>query len=315
MKCIILAGGFATRLWPLTEKTPKPLLNLAGKPLLSHIAEKIPAEVEIFVSVNSRFADDFENWKKDFKGKNKVNVFIEDANNEDEKLGALFSVATCIKENKINDDLLLVAGDNYFDFSVEQFIATFDKSPLVAVFDIQNKEEAKKFGVVVGQNGVVNKFMEKPDNPPSTLVSTGCSIIPQELLKNLCDYAEVHRDNLGGVFEHFLQKKISVEYFAFSEKWFDIGSFNDFLRAHQHLVTETVLEGDNVKKNNCEFLGAVFLGKNTELDNVLIENSIILDGARVKNSEIRNSVVGQNAVIFGVDLNKKIIRDKAFISL
>lgn len=313
MQCIILAGGFATRLWPLTEKTPKPLLNLAGKTLLSHITEKIPENVKIFVSVNSRFAPDFENWKQEYKNR-AIEIFIEDSKNEDEKLGALFSVATCIRENNINDDLLLVAGDNYFDFSVQEFIDTFQAKPLVAVYDIEDKEEAKKFGVVVGKNGKVERFEEKPDNPPSTLVSTGCSIIPQSLLTDLCTYAEKNRDNLGGVFEHFLKEGKEIEYFAFSGNWFDIGSFNAFLEAHKYLLKEQVLEAGGVKKENSQLEGAVYLGKNVKIENALIENSIILEGAVVKNAEIRNSVVGKNAIISNVDLQTKIIRDMAFIS-
>ena len=112
MQGIILAGGFATRLWPLTEKTPKPLLPLAGRPLLSHIVDKLPKNITLYVSTNLAYKDQFENWKKDFEDRD-IKIFIEDAEDENEKLGALFSVAHCISKNKIDDDLLLIAGDNF----------------------------------------------------------------------------------------------------------------------------------------------------------------------------------------------------------
>lgn len=312
MQAIILAGGFATRLWPLTEKTPKPLLLLAGKPLISHITEKLPADMPIYVSVNSAFAADFHAWRKSFPAR-AIKIFIENAHQEDEKLGALFSVAHCIKENKINDDVLLLAGDNYFDFAVADFLTAYRDNPLIAVFDIGDREEAKKFGVVMGKNGIVECFAEKPEEPESTLISTGCSIIPRTLLADFCTYAAEHRDNLGGIFEHFLAEGVQVNYFSYQGKWHDIGSFSAFLEAHKELVGEKILEETGVQKKNVSFAGAVFLGANSKIENAQIENSVILSGAHIRNAEIRNSVIGHNVFLDGIDLGTQIIRDESFI--
>ena len=141
MRAFILAGGFATRLWPLTEKRAKPLLPLAGKPLLTHLVEKIPEGIGITVSTNSVFSDDFEAWKEDTRpayrpGRHKtqdtrIEILIEDTGHEDEKLGALGAVAKWITEEKIDDDVLLIAGDNYVGFSIEAFIDKYMGSPFL----------------------------------------------------------------------------------------------------------------------------------------------------------------------------------------
>lgn len=314
MKCIILAGGFATRLWPLTEKVPKPLVILNGKPLLSHVTDKIPNSIEIILSVNSALSEYFQVWQIQNKNKN-IRIYIEDAKNEGEKLGALFAVSKCIQENNIDEDLMILAGDNYFDFEIKDFIANYKSNPLIAVYDIGDKKEASKFGVVIGKNGVVQGFEEKPENPKSTLVSTGCYILPKDCLNNLCSFAENHRDNLGSVFEHFLKIEIPVEYYSFSGKWFDIGSFESYINAHKKISGEKVIRGENITEKNVQYSGAVYLGNNTKIKNALIEDSVILEGANIQNAEIRNSVVGKNVFIKGVDLEWKIIRDESFVSM
>jgi glucose-1-phosphate thymidylyltransferase len=311
MKCIILAGGFATRLWPLTEKAPKPLLYLAGKPLISHILTKIPEDIDVYVSVNSAFSDQFEAWQK--TEKRKVNIFVEDANFEDEKLGALYSVSYCIQQNKINDDVLLIAGDNFFGFKSDDFFASFKGDPLIAVYDIKSREEAKSFGVIVGKNSKVKQFMEKPQNPPSTLVSTGCYVIPKKCLAELHKYAEVNRDDLGGIFEHFMSQGIDVDYFSFDQEWFDIGSFNAFLEANKHLIKDNLINGAGVQKEATETKGSVFIGANSVVKNSIIQDSIIMEDVYLENVCIKNSVIGRGSHLKNLDLDTKIIRDESFI--
>ena len=87
MHAIILAGGFATRLWPLTENTAKPLIEVAGKPLISYIIESLPLDIKITISTNLVFADDFIHWKNTYfadRSEN-IDIFIEDSAGETEK--------------------------------------------------------------------------------------------------------------------------------------------------------------------------------------------------------------------------------------
>ena len=148
MHSFILAGGFATRLWPLTEKRAKPLLPLAGKPILTHIVEKIPQNIPITVSTNAVFQDGFEKWKEGIG--REVEILIEDTNHDDHKLGALGAVAKWVTDAKIEEDVLLLTGDNYIGFELTDFIEAYNKdTPLLAAHDIKDKEQAKSFGTVV----------------------------------------------------------------------------------------------------------------------------------------------------------------------
>lgn len=325
MKAIILAGGFATRLWPLTEKTAKPLILLAGKPMISWIVEGLPEDMEIIVSTNAVFADDFEIWREKYFPQRNITIFVEDSENEQGKKGALFATALVIQEKKITDDLLLIAGDNYFGFSLQDFIHDFQKNPedsLLAAYDIGDIEQAKLFGVVVPQQNdvrveaFVKSFQEKPEVPLSTLVSTGCFAFPQKLLREIVTFAETSRDDLGKIFEYFLQKNQQIRYFSFQEKWFDVGSFSAYLEANTFLLQEQKIQEKNVAvAPDAEMSGSIFLGENVEiLNNVVLENVVVLEGCTLENCEIRNAVIGKNSFISNLDINRKIIRDESFLT-
>lgn len=234
MKILILAGGFATRLWPLTEKKAKPLLPIAGKPIISHLVDLIPDEHEIIVCTNQVFEDDFLEWAKLYPHKN-IDVFIEDSGSDDGKKGALGATSLVIQEKNIQEDLMLLAGDNIFGFGFEDFVSKYQGNPIVAVYDVQDLNEAKKYGVVVTDENKVIEFQEKPQEPKSTLVSTGCYIFPKETLKDIDFYAQDNADDLGGIFEYFMQQGKQVDYFSFDQYWFDIGSFQGYISAHVDL--------------------------------------------------------------------------------
>ncbi|HRH93005.1 MAG TPA: sugar phosphate nucleotidyltransferase, partial [Candidatus Peribacteria bacterium] len=91
MRCFVLAGGFATRLWPLTEKRAKSLLPLAGKPILSHVVDAVPAKIPVSVSTNAVFEADMRRWAK--KQNRDIDIVVEDTGHDDQKLGALGALA------------------------------------------------------------------------------------------------------------------------------------------------------------------------------------------------------------------------------
>src|SRR3989344_9344796 len=149
MHAFILAGGFATRLWPLTEKRATPLLPIPGKPIITHLGEKIPAEIPVTVSTNAAFGDVFNEWKKDQKRSN-LEIVIEGTKHDDEKLGALGAVAQWIIDRSIKEDVLLLTGDNYLGFSMEKFLETYREGiPLLAAYDIKDLRKASAFGTVI----------------------------------------------------------------------------------------------------------------------------------------------------------------------
>src|SRR3982751_3489927 len=114
MKALILAGGFATRLWPLTENVAKPLLIVGDKPLINHIIDDIP-EMPVIVSTNEIFAGDFREWKEKYYPARDITVFVEPTS-RDKQLGALGALAYAIKEFG-DDDYLISAGDNIYSFT------------------------------------------------------------------------------------------------------------------------------------------------------------------------------------------------------
>ena len=149
MHAFILAGGFATRLWPLTEKRAKPLLPLAGKPLISHLVEGIPSDIPVTVSTNAAFRDSFTEWKE-ASGRDNLTIVIEDSEADDHKLGALGATAQWITQESIDDDLLLLTGDNYCGFAISDFLAAGQPGhALIAAHDIGDIDRAKQFGTVI----------------------------------------------------------------------------------------------------------------------------------------------------------------------
>jgi len=308
MKCIILAGGFATRLWPLTEHKAKPLLHLKDKPLISHIVEALPHDLEIIISTNAVFEEDFKNWAKNFTEK-KIRIFVEDSGADEFKKGALGATALAIQELKIEEDLMLLAGDNYFGFKIEALLNHYKQNPLLAAYDIKDIHQAKKFGVVMVRGGKAIEFQEKPEKPKSTLVSTGCFIFPKKNLDDIMHYAKENNDDLGGIFEYLTKKGEEIDVFQFNEAWVDIGSYEAYLQANKDLLGGETLEKEGVKKEGKnELYGGVYLGSNVQITDTVIESSIILQGSKIENCVIRHCVIDENCKLKNLDLSHKMIR-------
>ena len=323
MKAFILAGGFATRLWPLTESRPKPLLPLAGKPILTHLVEKIPNNIPITVSTNAVFANAFHQWKSQLpisrSPHSPLTILIEDTRHDDHKLGALGAVAQWIRDAKIDDDILLLTGDNYLGCSLETFIQSAKPdTPLLAAHDIGDLERAKQFGTVLIEQTnkrtneqtihSVSSFEEKPHNPRSTLVSTGCSLLPRSTLPILVEYAASHPDNVGGIFEEFLRQHIPIDTFLFHEPWFDIGSFDAYLEATTALVGKTVLTGEDSILENTQCSGSVVTGQCCTVRNSTLENVVLFDCCTIEDCDLRDCICDDACALKGIDLQKKMLR-------
>ena len=228
MKCLILAGGFATRLYPLTINTPKALLAYKGRPVISHIIDRIPWDMNILVSTNKRFEADFLEWRKGVE--REVEIGVEEALSEKEKKGAVGAVDHWIKAKKIKEDLMLIAGDNYFELDLSDLIRRFNgKNAIVAAFDVGDKEKACEVGkrcqvgVLTVEDGKVVRFDEKPEEPSSSVVSTGISILPRRAFAILSRYCRSHNpDNLGS-FIAYLAEREDVHAYVFDTVWMDIG--------------------------------------------------------------------------------------------
>lgn len=309
MHAFILAGGFATRLWPLTEKRAKPLLPLAGVPLIEHLVRDIPEHIPVTISTNAMFKDDFEHWASTCN-RSGITVLIEETKSDDQKLGALGATAQWILQHNIHDDVLLLTGDNYCGFSFDAFLkAAKPDTTLIAVHDIQSLELAKQFGTVLAEGSTVTGFEEKPREPKTTLVNTGCSLLPASTLSILCEHAKSHPDNVGGVFEELLRRGKPIECFAFSEPWFDIGSFDAYIEATIALVGHRLIEEPGASTETTIIEGSVVLGERSTVTSSTLENVVVFEDCTIHDCVLRNCVLDKGCNLSGIDLDGKMLRE------
>ncbi len=225
MKSLILASGFGTRLYPLNNNKAKGLLEYKGKALISHILNKIPQDIDVLVNTNKKFEADFRRWKDSVD--RRVTLCVEPVLTEKQRFGAVGSLCYWIKTENIADDLLVIASDNYFEFDLQHFMATWNgKHALVAIYDIGDKSRASQFGVVQLDGHRIVDFEEKPTEPKCSLIATACYIFPQRIFPLLARYcAEGNKDNLGG-FISYLVDRDEVHAYTFNGLWFDIGNID-----------------------------------------------------------------------------------------
>ncbi len=309
MHAFVLAGGFATRLWPLTEQRAKPLLPLAGKPLLTHIVEKIPEPIPVTVSTNVAFGDSMQEWARTLNRPN-LRVRIEHTRNDDEKLGTLGAAAQWITQDKIDDDVLLLTGDNYFGFSLNTFVDQFGDAPLVAAYDIGDRAKASAFGTIVPDSDgtTIMAFEEKPKEPKSSLVSTGASILPRRTLPILIEFAKVKPDNVGGIFEELLRRNERIECFRFTEPWFDIGSFDAYLDATRTLVEAQCLQDGTTLVEDTLIEGSVVLGKNCIVKKSTLRDVVLFDNCTIEDCVLDNCIIDNECILKGIDVSGKMLR-------
>ena len=168
MQCVLLAAGYATRLYPLTENMPKALLKLGDKTILEMVTDKIDevSDVEnIYIVTNEKFYKQFEKWCESYKGPKKVKVINDHTTSNDNRLGAIGDLKYVIDTENINDEILVMASDNIFDFSLCDFVDMYrsKNADMICAHTIENKEDLHSMGVVeLDGDGKVTSFEEKP---------------------------------------------------------------------------------------------------------------------------------------------------------
>ncbi len=237
MKAIILCAGYATRLYPLTKNTPKPLLEVKGKPIVEHIISKIEdiSEIdEIFIITNNKFFQHFLEWNSSFESEKKVTVVNDKTMSNDDRLGSLGDIRFVIENLNVNKDIMVVAGDNIFEFSLGPMMDIYREkgTPVVALYDVQDIELAKHYGIVsVDEDDKIVDFEEKPKEPKSTLSSTGIYIYPKEAVDKLIEFTKTHDADKAGSFLEWLYKHDDIFCYVTEEKWFDIGNLEQLDKA------------------------------------------------------------------------------------
>ncbi len=243
MKVIILAAGYATRLYPLTLNQPKPLLAVAGKPMIEHVLDKlapIGGLDRIYIVTNAKFAGHFQKWSEQHhaaKSNLEFTVVNDGTTSEANKLGAIGDIHYVLQTQNVHDDLIVVAGDNLFSEKLGNF-GTFCReknAPVLALYDVGDLEQIKKYSsICVAADGRIASFEEKPQQPTSTMAGIALYYYPQATIPLINQYiSEDNNHDQPGRLVQWLYPRTPVYTWRVPGLWFDIGSKETLEEASQ----------------------------------------------------------------------------------
>lgn len=306
LRAIIPVAGIGTRLRPHTYTLPKVLLNVAGKPILGHILDRLVIEginkVTFIVGYLGEKVQEYVESNYKFQA--------EYINQEEQKgLGHAIYLA---KDSFHDDELLIILGDTIFDVNLGEMI-----NSKYSALGVKEVEDPRRFGVAIVENGLITKLVEKPETPISKLAIVGLYYIKNSKLLAQCLDEIITRDirtkneyQLTDALELMLQKNEKFIPFPV-EGWYDCGKPETLLATNHHLLE---------KLNNVETIDGVSIRRPVYISpNSKVENSIIgpyttiNDGAVVKNSIVINSIIGVNAVVENEILKDSIIGNNTTI--
>lgn len=243
MKLLVLAAGYAMRLYPLTRDKAKPLLPVAGRPMIEHILDRFRGVVgldTVFVATNKRFAADFEAWARTYQARHPFPVLrlINDGStcNED-RLGAIGDLDLVLRTQNVAEDLVLVAGDNLFTESLEGFWKTACRRTTIATYDVKNLQEvrAKYNSLVTDAEGRVISFVEKDPAATSTVTAICLYYLPRETLPLVARYLKENPNatDYPGHYIQWLHRQIPVYTYRLGGLWWDIGSHETYREVNE----------------------------------------------------------------------------------
>ena len=234
MNVLILAAGYATRLYPLTLNKAKPLLEVAGKPMIEWVLDNLApvSGIEtVYVVTNNKFAADFQAWAEDYarrQPKLKFKILNDGSTNDSDKLGAIGDINFVIsREDLATADLLVVGGDNLFSEPLIDFVEhARGSTATLATYDVGDLEAIKKYNnITIDAEGVITHFEEKPAKPQSTLTGIALYYFSAETLQLFTTYiAAGNNPDQPGRFIQWLYTRTPVKTYQIKGTWFDIGS-------------------------------------------------------------------------------------------
>ncbi len=246
MKAIILAAGFGTRLYPMTQNLPKALLKIGEKTILDHLMVKLDtlsAVDEVLLVSNGRFYRQFLDWQKTARYSKSVRVLSNKVCDHAKSLGAVRDLFLALRSGHCgSDDFLVFCGDNYFDFPLGFMLLPalgHRESAFVGVYDVKDKSLASEYGVVeMDDHHRITKFEEKPEDPKSTQVSIGVYFLPGSYRLRVYEYLEIEKRNPDkiGDFIAWLTGKENLYGIEFDGAWFDIGGRKSYEAAWEYIL-------------------------------------------------------------------------------
>jgi glucose-1-phosphate thymidylyltransferase len=243
MKLIILAAGYATRLYPLTLNQPKPLLPVAGQPMIEHVLDCLEPVKEIdhvYVVTNEKFARHFEEWANQYQtnhADSPVSVINDRSTDDLNKLGAIGDMHLVMTQADIDDDIIVVGGDNLFSRPLAGFseFCRAQDAPVLGVYDVGNLEEITKYNSIeTDSEGRITFFQEKPKEPKSTLTGIALYYYPRRSLALIKQYiAEGNNPDQPGRLVQWMYSRTAFYVWRVPGIWFDIGSKETLEEANQ----------------------------------------------------------------------------------
>ena len=243
MKLIILAAGYATRLYPLTLNQPKPLLSCAGKPMLEHVVDNIATIRAIdhaYIVTNAKFATHFADWAKTYSRPSLHFGFtvINDGSTDDtNKLGAIGDLHLILRKFEIDDDIMVIGGDNLFSHDLAAFgdYCQQKNAPVTGVYDVGDLEQIKKYNSIeIDENDRIVFFEEKPAVPRSTLTGIALYYYPRQTLSLIYFYiAEGNNPDQPGRLVQWMYPRVPFYAWKVPGLWYDVGSLETLEEANR----------------------------------------------------------------------------------
>jgi glucose-1-phosphate thymidylyltransferase len=252
MKLIILGAGYATRLYPLTLDRPKPLLAVAGKPMVEHVLDNLSSVGDIdhvYVVTNAKFAGHFQEWAERYRadrGKSDFTIVNDHSTDDSNKLGAIGDLHLVLTQEHVEDDIIVVAGDNLFSHSLEEFgeFCRERNVPVMAVYDVGDLEEIKKYNAIeVDGDGRITFFEEKPARPKSTLTGIALYYYPKSALPLIRQYVEEgNNPDQPGRLVQWMYERTPFYTWRVPGIWYDVGS-KETLEEANRIFSDPALKG------------------------------------------------------------------------
>ena len=238
MKCLILAAGYATRLYPLTENFPKPLLKVKDKTILDWLIDDIDTiglVDEYVVISNSKFYKHFNDWA--VTKTQKITVLDDGTSSNETRLGAVKDIQFAIDSLAIDDDILVIAGDNLLDFSLTKFIsyALEKKTSSITCYYEADETKLQRSGVATldGDNKII-AFVEKPQNPESNYA---CPPFYYYIKKDVSLVKKGIESGCGvdapGSFTAWLSTQTTVHAYKMPGNRYDIGNLESYQKVQK----------------------------------------------------------------------------------
>lgn len=242
MKVLVLAAGYATRLRPLTTDQPKPLLPVHGRPMLDLVLDRFHgcAQIdEIYVVTNHKFAGHFSRWAETAETLHpgwRFRIFDDATLSNEDRLGAIGDINFVLDQSQLDDDLLVVAGDNLFTAPLHGFVETAEQRGIVVgIYDVGDLEAIRQYNnIQLDDEQRIIHFEEKPQQPTGTLTAIALYHYPRSALPLIRKYlAEGNNPDQPGRLVQWLYPRIPCYGYRIKGRWLDIGSLETYKQAQE----------------------------------------------------------------------------------